>query len=60
MGLTSLNTWRYPIPTDYGIKHTLNPDTYRGPYKRDDPEAGKKYAWDVKVRNFVEISVKVV
>jgi hypothetical protein len=54
MGLTSLNTWRYPIPTDYGIKHALNPDVYRGPFRQDDAEAGKKYAWDVKVIPRVE------
>jgi len=40
--LTALHTWKYSVPSDFGIKHTLNPDPYRGPFKRDDPDAGKK------------------
>jgi hypothetical protein len=51
LGLTALHTWKYPVPHDFGIKHTLNPDTYRGPFKASDPEAGSKYAWHLKVRN---------
>ncbi len=30
------------------IHKALNPDSYRGPYKYDDQEAGKKYALDVQ------------
>ncbi|SDZ89329.1 aminotransferase class III-fold pyridoxal phosphate-dependent enzyme [Microbulbifer marinus] len=30
------------------VHKTLTPDTLRGPYKRDDPEAGYKYAADVQ------------
>jgi len=48
MGLTALSTWKYPVPSDIGIKHALNPDTYRGPFRANDPEAAFKYAWDVK------------
>ena len=48
MGVTALRTWRYPVPLDGGIKHALNPDTFRGPYKADDPDAAAKYAWDVE------------
>jgi len=47
-GLTSLHTWKFKTPSDFGIKHTLNPDTYRGMYKANDPNAGKKYADQVK------------
>jgi len=54
LGLTALNTWRFPSasPLDIGIRHALNPDTFRGPYKKDDPLAASKYAWDVK--NIIE------
>lgn len=54
LSLTALHTWRFPVAGDGGIKHALNPDTYRGPYKASDPEAGEKYAWDV--RNLIEHS----
>lgn len=27
LGLTSLHTWRYPVPGDFGIKHAINPGT---------------------------------
>jgi len=49
LGLTALHTWRYPTasPLSMGIKHVLNPDPYRGPF-RGDPQAASKYAWDVK------------
>jgi 4-aminobutyrate aminotransferase-like enzyme len=37
------------------IHKLLNPDLYRGPYKYNDPEAGKKYAADAKrVINLLE------
>ncbi|XP_064599022.1 LOW QUALITY PROTEIN: alanine--glyoxylate aminotransferase 2, mitochondrial-like [Liolophura sinensis] len=41
MGLTALNTWRYNVPTGFGIHQTMNPDPYRGPWGgarcRDSP-----------------------
>jgi len=53
-GLTSLHTWKYKMAMagDHGIKHSLNPDPYRGIYKRDDKNAGKKYAEHLK--NLIE------
>jgi alanine-glyoxylate transaminase/(R)-3-amino-2-methylpropionate-pyruvate transaminase len=30
------------------VQHSVLPDLYRGPYGKDDPEAGRKYADDVK------------
>ena len=45
MGLTALHTWKYPVTQSGGVLHVLNPDTYRGPFKRSDPEASSKYAW---------------
>ena len=47
MGLTSLHTWKYPVPQGFGIHHAKFPDRYRGPWGYDDPEAGRKYAEEV-------------
>ena len=48
MGLTAQSTWKYNVPHGFGIHHALAPYPYRGPYGYDDPDAGKKYANDVK------------
>jgi len=48
MGLTAHSTWKYNYPHSFGIHHAINADPYRGPWGRDDPEAGLKYADDVK------------
>lgn len=41
MGLTALNTWRFPVANGFGIHHTMNADVYRGPWGgkncRDSP-----------------------
>ena len=47
MGLTAHGTWKYPVPQNLGIHHVMNADTYRGPWRRDDPEAGARYAAEV-------------
>lgn len=47
MGLTSHHTWKFNLPHSFGIQHAICPDPYRGPFGRDDPDAGKKYAADV-------------
>ena len=47
MGLTSHHTWKYNVPHNFGVQHALMPDTYRGPYGQDDPDAGRKYAADI-------------
>jgi len=52
MGLTSLHTWKFNVPHGFGVQHAMMPDTYRGPYAKDDPEAGRKYADDV--RNLIQ------
>jgi alanine-glyoxylate transaminase/(R)-3-amino-2-methylpropionate-pyruvate transaminase len=52
MGLTSHSTWKFNVPHSFGIQHATLPDTYRGPHGRDDPEAGRKYADDI--RNLVQ------
>ena len=48
MGLTSHHTWKFNVPHSFGVHHAKMPDTYRGPYGMDDPDAGKKYAADVE------------
>jgi len=52
MGLTSHHTWKFNVPHSFGIQHALMPDTYRGPYGAEDPEAGAKYGDDV--RNLIQ------
>jgi alanine-glyoxylate transaminase/(R)-3-amino-2-methylpropionate-pyruvate transaminase len=48
MGLTSHSTWKFNVPHGFGVQHSVLPDMYRGPYGADDPDAGRKYAEDVK------------
>ena len=52
MGLTSQNTWKYPIPHNFGIHHAVNADPYRGPWSYQDDNIADKYANDVK--NLIE------
>jgi alanine-glyoxylate transaminase/(R)-3-amino-2-methylpropionate-pyruvate transaminase len=52
MGLTAHSTWKYNYPHSFGIHHAIAPDPYRGPWRKDDPEAGAKYAADIK--NIIE------
>ncbi|MFM1769359.1 MAG: hypothetical protein RJA22_1888 [Verrucomicrobiota bacterium] len=47
MALTSHATWKFNVPHSFGVQHALMPDTYRGPWRAEDPEAGRKYADDV-------------
>src|SRR5258705_741071 len=48
MSVTSHHTWKFNVPHSFGVHHALTPDPYRGTWGRNDPEAGKKYAADVK------------
>ena len=48
MGMTAHSTWKYNVPHSFGVHHALAPYPYRGPFGYDDPDAGKKYANDVK------------
>ena len=48
MGLTAHSTWKYNLPHSFGVHHAVNADLYRGSWGRDDPDAGEKYAADVK------------
>src|SRR5215813_7030868 len=48
MSVTSHNTWKFNVPHSFGVHHAIIPDPYRGAFGRNDPDAGKKYAADVK------------
>lgn len=48
MGLTSHRTWKFNVPHSFGVHHAITPDPYRGVWGRDDADAGRKYAADVK------------
>src|SRR6185436_7881132 len=47
MALTAHSTWKFNVPHSFGVHHALAPDPYRGAFA-GDPDAGRKYADDVK------------
>jgi len=48
MGVTANSNWKFNVPHSFGVHHAQAPYPYRGAYGYDDPEAGRKYADDVK------------
>ena len=48
MALTSHHTWKFNVPHSFGVQHAVLPDLYRGQYGANDPDAGTKYAHDIK------------
>ena len=52
MGLTAHHTWKFNVPHSFGVHHAITPDPFRGAWGREDPNAGKNYAADVK--NLIE------
>ncbi len=48
MGLTAHSNWKFNTPHSFGIHHAIAPYPYRGLHGYDDPEAGRKYADDVR------------
>ena len=48
MGLTAHSSWKFNLPHSFGIHHAVAPYPYRGNFGYDDPNAGEKYAADVK------------
>lgn len=48
MAVTSHSTWKFNVPHSFGVHHAMTPDPYRGAWGRDDADAGRKYAADVK------------
>jgi alanine-glyoxylate transaminase/(R)-3-amino-2-methylpropionate-pyruvate transaminase len=48
MSLTSHHTWKYNIPPMPGFQHARAPHPLRGGVSYDDPQAGEKYAAEIK------------
>ena len=48
MSVTANSNWKFNTPHAFGVHHAIAPYPYRGPYGDDDPDAGRKYADDVK------------
>ena len=48
MGLTAHSSWKFNYPHAFGVHHARNADPYRGPWGREDADAGHKYAEDVR------------
>jgi alanine-glyoxylate transaminase/(R)-3-amino-2-methylpropionate-pyruvate transaminase len=48
MGMTGKSAWKFNVPHSFGVHHAITPDPYRGLWGRDDVDAGKKYAADLK------------
>jgi alanine-glyoxylate transaminase/(R)-3-amino-2-methylpropionate-pyruvate transaminase len=48
MAVTAHSSWKFNTPHSFGVHHAMAPYPYRGAYGHDDPDAGRKYADDVK------------
>jgi alanine-glyoxylate transaminase/(R)-3-amino-2-methylpropionate-pyruvate transaminase len=48
MGVTANSGWKFNVPHSFGVHHAIAPYPYRGVFGYDDPDAGRKYADDVK------------
>src|SRR3954462_9330321 len=48
MGLTSHNTWKYPIPSAFGIHHVASPDPYRSAFSGTPEEIASKSAAEIR------------
>jgi alanine-glyoxylate transaminase/(R)-3-amino-2-methylpropionate-pyruvate transaminase len=48
MAVTAHSNWKFNVPHSFGVHHAVSPYPYRGNFGYDDPEAGRKYADDVK------------
>ena len=48
MGLTALNTWKFPGSTGGAVHHALNPDPYRSPFKGTPEDIATQSANDVR------------
>eukprot|EP00003_Mantamonas_plastica_P024606 TRINITY_DN4612_c0_g1_i2.p1 TRINITY_DN4612_c0_g1~~TRINITY_DN4612_c0_g1_i2.p1 ORF type:complete len:333 (-),score=108.05 TRINITY_DN4612_c0_g1_i2:200-1198(-) len=60
MGLTGNHKCRQDFPTDFGVKHVMNPDMLRGPFAHQSEEdAVESYVRDVKDTIMYETSGKI-
>lgn len=47
-GLTSHSTWKFPIPSNVGVHHVVNPDPYRSPFTGSPEEIARKSANEIR------------
>ncbi|MDQ6871659.1 MAG: aspartate aminotransferase family protein [Gemmatimonadota bacterium] len=47
MGLTSHNTWKFPVPGAVGVHHAVSPDPYRSQFSGTPEEIASKSAEDI-------------
>ena len=47
-GLTSLHTWKFPLPGNVGIHHAVSPDPYRSPFTGTPEEIASKSVDDIE------------
>jgi alanine-glyoxylate transaminase/(R)-3-amino-2-methylpropionate-pyruvate transaminase len=48
LGLTSMNTWKFPVGGDGFVHHTINPDPYRSPFRGTPEEIATQSAKDIR------------
>ncbi|HXT18039.1 MAG TPA: aspartate aminotransferase family protein [Gemmatimonadaceae bacterium] len=48
MGLTSHNTWKFPVGGDGHVHHAINPDPYRSPFTGTPEEIATKSVADIR------------
>jgi alanine-glyoxylate transaminase/(R)-3-amino-2-methylpropionate-pyruvate transaminase len=48
MGLTSMNTWKFPTAGSNNVHHALNPDPYRSPFSGSPEEIATRSAEDIR------------
>ena len=48
MGITALNTWKFPVPSAMGIHHAPSPDPYRSRFTGTPEEIASKSAAEVR------------
>ena len=48
LGLTSHNTWKFPVGGDGHVHHAVNPDPYRSPFAGTPEEIATKSARDIR------------
>ena len=48
MGLTSHNTWKFPVPGNVGVHHAMCPDPYRSPFAGSPEEIARASAEDIR------------
>jgi len=62
MGLTAHSSWKFKVPTGFGIHHTMNPDPYKGIFGgkncRDSPVQVLRNCKDFKFFNCCYFTAK--